>query len=292
MDLPIVVGVDGSEAGLRAADWAADEAALRGVPLRLVHASLWECYERAVFPAAPERLERILADVLVEAAAERARQRAPDMKTSTQVVAEGPVPALIHEAHDASALVLGARDRNGAAELLLGSVGLTVVGRADCPVVVVRGGNKDTAVARPHDRIVVGIGEWEASANAVRFALEEAERRGAVLEAVRVWRHPGHATTDHPLLIGEPAHVREQLAVQALETALSEASPGVRLRKRAMEGDARRVLLDASRDADLLVLGARRRPGHFGLHLGRVAHAALTRSACPVAVVPEQARHL
>ncbi|MEU9383029.1 universal stress protein, partial [Streptomyces sp. NPDC048279] len=45
MDLPLVVGVDGSESSLRAVDWAADEAALRGAPLRLVYASLWERYE-------------------------------------------------------------------------------------------------------------------------------------------------------------------------------------------------------------------------------------------------------
>ncbi|MEV8550219.1 universal stress protein [Streptomyces glaucescens] len=291
MDLPIVVGVDGSEAGLRAADWAADEAALRGVPLRLVHASLWECYERAVFPAAPGRLERILRDVLVGAAAKRAQQRVPDMRIATQVVPEGPVPVLVHEAHGASALILGARDRGGAAEVLSGSVSLAVVGRADCPVIVVRGGNEDRDRAATYGRVVLGVGEEGAGADAVRFALEEAERRGAVLEAVRAWRRPGPATADHPLLVGEPAHVREQLAVQTLETALSEAPPCVRLHKRAVEGSARQVLLDASHDADLLVIGARRRPGHFGLHLGRVAHAALTRSACPVAVVPEQARH-
>lgn len=45
MELPLVVGVDGSEPSMRAVDWAADEAALRGVPLRLVYASLWERYE-------------------------------------------------------------------------------------------------------------------------------------------------------------------------------------------------------------------------------------------------------
>lgn len=54
MTLPLVVGVDGSEAGLWAADWAADEAALHGLELRIVHASLWERYEGPVFPPAPE----------------------------------------------------------------------------------------------------------------------------------------------------------------------------------------------------------------------------------------------
>jgi hypothetical protein len=42
---PVVVGVDGSEPSLRAADWAADEAVPRGVPLRVVYASLRERHE-------------------------------------------------------------------------------------------------------------------------------------------------------------------------------------------------------------------------------------------------------
>lgn len=45
MELPLVVGVDGSEPSLRAMDWAVDEAARHGLPLRLVHAFLWERYE-------------------------------------------------------------------------------------------------------------------------------------------------------------------------------------------------------------------------------------------------------
>ncbi|MFH9861145.1 universal stress protein [Streptomyces sp. NPDC017202] len=51
---------------------------------------------------------------------------------------------------------------------------------------------------------------------------------------------------------------------------------------------ARQVLLDASREAGLLVVGATRREGRLGLRLGRVAHEALRRSACPVGVVPHR----
>jgi nucleotide-binding universal stress UspA family protein len=64
----------------------------------------------------------------------------------------------------------------------------------------------------------------------------------------------------------------------------------VDLRRRTEEGTARRVLLDASADADLLVVGAHHRDGRFGLQLGRVAHSVLHHSACPVAVVPHQTR--
>jgi nucleotide-binding universal stress UspA family protein len=70
MELPLIVGVDGSEPSLRAVDWAADDAALREVPLRLVHASLWERYEGAA-PAEDlgEPSEPVLADGIVDGAA-------------------------------------------------------------------------------------------------------------------------------------------------------------------------------------------------------------------------------
>ncbi len=53
MELPVVVGVDGSEPSLRAVDWAVDEAALHGVPLRLVYASLRERYEGPALAQTP-----------------------------------------------------------------------------------------------------------------------------------------------------------------------------------------------------------------------------------------------
>ncbi|KRD02797.1 universal stress protein [Streptomyces sp. Root264] len=73
------------------------------------------------------------------------------------------------------------------------------------------------------------------------------------------------------------------------ELALKEKPAQTDLHRRTVEGPARRVLLDASREADLLVVGARRAPGHLGIRLGRVAHTVLHHSACAVAVVPERA---
>jgi nucleotide-binding universal stress UspA family protein len=290
MELPLVVGVDGSEPGMRAVDWAADEAALRGVPLRLVYASLWERYEGAALAEGLGRSsEQVLADSIVEAAAKRAHRREVDLKISTEVLPEEPVPALLREGRNASALVLGTRGRSGIAELLLGSVSLAVAARADCPVIVLRGSHDHRMTSRMCRRIVLGVGEEPENSAAVRFAFEEARERRVPLEAVRAWRCPAHESTDHPLLSGEPAHLHEQQATETLEAALRDAPAGVELRRRIVEGPARTVLLDASAEADLLVVGAQRRHGHFGLQLGRVAHAVLHHSACPVAVVPQQA---
>jgi len=289
MELPLVVGVDGSEQSLRAVDWAADEAALRGVPLRLVYASLWERYEGAALAKDLGRPdEQVMAEDIVEAAARRAHRRQVDVKISTDVLPEEPEYALVREGRSARALVLGTRGRGSVTELLLGSVSLTVAARADCPVIVLRGSHDNRAKPGMRGRIVVGVGEEPEPSAAVRFAIQEAQERRVPLEAVRAWRCPAHESTDHPLLAGEPARLHEQRAVEALEAALRDAPAGVEVHRRTVEGPARRVLLDASYDADLLVVGARRRQGHFGLQLGRVAHAVLHHSACPVAVVPQR----
>ncbi|MFD5625232.1 universal stress protein [Streptomyces sp. NPDC127072] len=287
MELPLVVGVDGSEPSLRAVDWAADEAALRGLPLRLVYASLWERYEGVT--GLGRSSEQVPADTIVEAAAKRAHRREVDVKIFTEVLPEEPVPVLLREGRTAFALVLGSRGRGGIAELLLGSVSLAVAARAACPVVVLRGSHDRQADSAMRGRVVLGVGEEPENSAAVRFAFQEAAERRVPLEAVRAWRCPGYETTDHPLMAGEPARLHEERAVRTLGAALRDAPEGVELHPRTVEGPAHKVLLDASAGAGLLVVGAQRHHGHFGLQLGRVAHAVLHHSACPVAVVPHQA---
>ncbi|MCX5262524.1 universal stress protein [Streptomyces sp. NBC_00199] len=290
MVLPIVVGVDGSEPSLRAVDWAADEAALHGAPLRLVYASLWERYEgESLADDIGKPSEQVRAEDIVRAAAERARLRQAGIGISTDVLPEEPEHALVREGHGACALVLGTSGRSGLVDMLLGSVSLTVAAYADCPVIVVRPGDDNRVRADARGRVVVGVGEHGPDSAALRFAVREARLRHATLDAVRAWQCPAHESTDHPLLAGEPARLHERHAAEILELALKETPAQTDLHRRTVEGPARRVLLDASREADLLVVGARRVPGHLGLRLGRVAHTVLHRSACAVAVVPEGA---
>src|SRR3954452_13123264 len=183
---PLVVGVDGSEPSLRAVDWAADEAVLRGVPLRLVYACLWERYEGAALARDIGRPTALpLAQDVVGAAAERARARHPDLKVTADVVFEEPEYALVREGRHASALVVGTRGRSGIAEMLLGSVSLAVAARADCPVIVLRGSRDNRATPPVRRRVVVGVGEDVKESAAVGFAVAEARRRGVPLEAVR-----------------------------------------------------------------------------------------------------------
>ncbi|WP_107091734.1 universal stress protein [Streptomyces sp. MMG1533] len=292
MELPVVVGVDGSEASLHAADWAAEEAALHGVPLRVVYASLWERYEG---PALAQGLgrssEQVLNDSIVGSAAKRAQRRNPDLKITTEVLPDDSVSALLHEGRNASVLVVASRGRGGIAERLLGSVSLAVAARADCPVVVLRDGREHRGRSGIGQRVVLGVGDEPESAT-VEFAFQEAADRYATLHAVRAWRRPAHRPAAPPPTAGDPAHHFVRRAAQTLENALRDAAgehPSVQVRRRTVEGSPLQVLMEASATADLLVVGARRHGARSGLQLGRVAHGALHHSACPVAVVPRRA---
>ncbi|MGK3109537.1 universal stress protein [Streptomyces sp. WAC05858] len=344
VELPVVVGVDGSDAASDALDWAAELAGRRGLPLRVVHASLWERYEGYVAGTAADRpAERLHSEAVLATAAERAGRRVPALKVMTDLAADDAVTALLRAGQSAEALVVGSRGRGEFASLLLGSVGLGIAARAQCPVVVVRG--RPENVHGGMNRVVVGIAERERRSErepvppsaAVAFALREARLRGGELEAVHAWRCAGpedhgarenhrapqdhtarenhgaredhtarenhRAREDHTARENHRApqghrarenhgaredHARRaaELLDETLGGATAAGLPPVPVAHRPVEGSARKALLDASAHADLLVVGARRRQGHFGMQLGLVNHAVLHHAKCPVAVVP------
>ncbi|CAM5634421.1 hypothetical protein SHIRM173S_12482 [Streptomyces hirsutus] len=180
MAIPLVVGIDGSEASLEAVDWATDEAVRHGVPLHLLHAAAGD-HE---------------ASGVIGAASERARQRAPTVRPASEAPHEDAVSALIHKGRNAFALVLGSRGLGDLTGMLLGTVSLAVAARADCPVVVVRG----TAEHRDglFGNIVVGVEEGEGSGTALQFAFREAHVRNCRLTAVHAWNPSSRALTPRP----------------------------------------------------------------------------------------------
>ncbi|MFJ8632377.1 universal stress protein [Streptomyces sp. NPDC093568] len=290
MELPLVVGVDGSDSSLVAVDWAVDEAARHGLPLRLLYASLWERYEGSRPSLRTDRpAEEILVQHIIASCTERARLRDPAVKSSGEVLPDDAVSVLLKAGHEAFALVTGSRGRGDIAGRLLGSVSLAVAARAVCPVIVVRGSERNLRGA--YGRVVVGVGDSTEGDGAVRFAAREARVRGCALTAVRAWRSPAHEPVDDLRTAGDASGAHEEQAANRLTDALRETGrehPEGEVHRQLTEGPAHRVLLEASADADLIVVGALRRHGHFGLQLGRAAHSLLHHSECPVAIVPQQ----
>ncbi|MEU6774995.1 universal stress protein [Streptomyces sp. NPDC046759] len=271
MTIPLVVGVDGSGAGLEAVDWAAAEAARHDVPLHLLHAAAGD---------------RDAADV-IGAACARAGKRAPAVRLSSDVVHEDAASALVDLGRSAFALVLGSRGLGDLPGMLLGSVSLAVAARADCPVVVVRGAaeHRDARFGS----VVVGVEDEHGSGAAVQFAFREAEVRRCRLVALHAWSAPSGACTT-PQAPSWPLEAHLRPPPQVLDDTLRVAEGwyrDVQVSRQVIEGPARRALLEAASEADLLVVGACRRLGHPGLQLGLVNHAVLHHAPCPVAVVPQ-----
>ncbi|MFJ8932865.1 universal stress protein [Streptomyces sp. NPDC102364] len=285
MERTLIVGIDGSEPSLHALDWAVDEAVRRATELRIVYASRWEQYEAHLPSNSLDRSSlQQHAEHLAAQGVERARQRAPQLTITSQVVPQDPTAALVEASRDAGAVVVGSRGHGTFTGLLLGSVSLPVAAHAECPVVVVRGNDKN--VQGGLGQITLGVGDPERAGEAAEFALREAEMRGTDVLALRAWRCPAHEIPDYPTADSEAHVVRAENELTSALHDPREAHSSVTVRAHPYEGRARDVLVEASALSDLLVVGARRRRSGVGLQLGPVSHAVLHHSACPVAVVP------
>ncbi|WP_139058277.1 universal stress protein, partial [Streptomyces prasinopilosus] len=154
MPRTIITGLDGSAESRAAAEWAAREAKLRGLPLRLVEVRepLPETAARTPFPGA----ETSPADGpgTTEEAAAGLRLRHPGIEVTAEQVPGRPHEVLAKLAEDAELLVLGSRGLGGLAGFLVGSVGLAVVARTERPVVLVRAGEQ---AADEHEPDPTGI---------------------------------------------------------------------------------------------------------------------------------------
>jgi nucleotide-binding universal stress UspA family protein len=138
----VVVGVDGSDGGAAALEFAAAEAALRKVALRIV--SAWEV-PAAVYgagftpPMDAGTLEAFgtRAQQVADDAAEAVKKLQPSLEVEAVAVAGQPADVLLERSADADLVVVGRRGLGGFKALLLGSVSQQVVQHATCPVVVV-----------------------------------------------------------------------------------------------------------------------------------------------------------
>jgi nucleotide-binding universal stress UspA family protein len=131
-------------------------------------------------------------------------------------------------------------------------------------------------------RIVVGVDGSRHSEAALRWALTEAEARDAELTAVFAWQLP---------FVAFPGAVdRDELEQAGKEFIVEIVSrvaptPPVPLLTLVAEGDPAASLIEASRGADLLVVGTRGRSPWSGLLLGSVSQRCAAAANCPVVLV-------
>ncbi|HUR09142.1 MAG TPA: universal stress protein [Nonomuraea sp.] len=271
----IIVGVDGSRAGLEAAGWAAMEAALREVPLTVAHAMPgWVCETQSGRYAVVAKWMRDGGAMVLAAAEDRARREQPKISIRTELLPGDPRVALIKAAKEAELLVIGSHGIGGVRGLLVGSVAYGVAGHAPCDVVVVR-----QLPSLPRGELVAGVdGSPESRRRVLDFAFAEAELRGAGLRVVHAWRGFEAEPSDRDERGG-------RLVLRDVLAGYREEHPGVDVIEEAVRGHPVEVLRQAAEGADLLVVGSHGYGAFAGLVMGSVSQAMLHHSPCPLAVV-------
>jgi nucleotide-binding universal stress UspA family protein len=141
------------------------------------------------------------------------------------------------------------------------------------------------ATAGVAGRIVVGVDSSRGSSAALEWAVDEARRRGAALHVVTAWELPTALGAPIPLPTGfAPAALAHAAAEEEVRAALADATD-VPVEITVVEGHPRTVLLEAAKDALLLVVGRRGRSSWTGLTLGSVSEACARSAPCPVVIV-------
>ncbi|MCS0636898.1 universal stress protein [Streptomyces sp. LP05-1] len=323
MSRTVVVGLDGSAASLAAVEWAAREAEARDLPLRLVHAT-----EDWAAPYGQTSLERTYdpthwAERITREAAEGVSERHPGVKVEVERVAGRAFGVLMDEAKDAALLVLGSRRLTAFTGFLTGSVSMSVLAHAVCPVVLVRAAAPvpvpaaapaaraaaltaadGTAADRsgapatrsgaageagPEGEVVLGVDLSKPCDDVIAYAFGAAALRGAALRVVYGWSMPPVFGYDPAAL--DPAHAGDLAARHAVQLRRvlgpwRRAHPEVTVIEQCVVGAPAEHLAEAAVGASLVVLGRRIRRSAFGLRIGPVTHAVLHHAAPPVVVVP------
>ncbi|TFH15456.1 MAG: universal stress protein [Acidimicrobiales bacterium] len=279
----LVIGFDGSESSWSALEWAASEAEARGASVRVISSYFVQPVIEFGYGASGSGVDMTETAVWclnrVRTASTTVFDGHPGVEYEVDAVRQSPAAALLAEAESADLVAVGSSGVGAIVRFLLGSVTGSLLASSPCPVVVV-----PAELNEPTKRIVVGTDGSDHADHAVRWAADEADRRGCELVIVHVWKYGYHLTMNGIDRADDFAPVDAELILdRAVQTARSLS--GANVRGELIEGDEADSLLELSESADLLVLGARGRGGFRAMLFGSIASAAATHSSCPTVIV-------
>jgi nucleotide-binding universal stress UspA family protein len=222
--LPVVVGIDGSQAAIRAAEWAIDEAVSQEVPLRLV-----AVIPRQAEPAPLESVGNIRMEVEYAQAALRitAAALAADeklVKVETAILQGDPPAVLLAESRDAAMVCVGSTGIGRFARALLGSTAAEIAEAAHCPVAIIRTQQHRT---RPDGTlIVVAVNDSPRNDDVVERAIKEAQLRHAPVLTLGAWQQDLAETPcaelDRRVRVWEQRYPSVQFHAPATRTAIAD----------------------------------------------------------------------
>ena len=279
----VVVGVDTSDSGDHALEWAAQEASYRGVPLVVVHAV---GRDPLAWPGESGLAEKVreAGQALLVARRDDVYDVHPELDVQLELSTLPSAEALLKLAEDASLVVVGSRHRGALSRLFLGSTSHALATRCPVPVAVVRQRASD-----PDAPIAVGVDGTEVSSEALRYAFQRAQERKVPLQAVMAWQ-----PFDLPVGFGvyrvDTQILPEVKAAAERQLTGSLASPvqdfaDVEVRRTLVQGDATSVLVGAAAGAQMLVVGSHRHGAVSRVVLGSVSSNLLHAVPTPLVIV-------
>lgn len=282
----ILVAVDGSPASKVATDWAARDAAMRHVPLKLVvviNPPTIMGFPELPVPAAYFDWQAGEGRKVLDAALAVVKEATGDtpIEVTSEAVTGPIVPTLVELSKDEQLIVVGCRGRGALARGLLGSVSSGLVHHAHCPVAVIH--DEDPLMPNPSQApVVVGIDGSPASELATSIAFEEASFRGVELIAVHAWND-----SDVFEVPGVDWSALQTAGEETLSERLAgwqERYPDVTVHRVVVADKPARQLVAQSESAQLVVVGNRGRGGFTEMLLGSVSAAVVNAARMPVIV--------
>ncbi len=138
--------------------------------------------------------------------------------------------------------------------------------------------------ARDKGRIVAGFDGSAPSLDALAWAARQADLTGSTLQIVMTWELPSSYGWAVPVPADFDPETDSQRAADTAVAGLRAEHPGLVVDTRLVNGHPAPILVEASKDADLLVVGSRGHGEFVGMLIGSVSAYCVTNAHCPVLV--------
>jgi nucleotide-binding universal stress UspA family protein len=182
----VVVGIDGSQAGIQAAEWAVDEAVSREVPLRLIYV-ISEQAEPAPYAAVGnERMEYEFGETALRTAAAAVAAIDKSVKIETEILHGDPAAQLVAISRNTAMICIGSTGIGRIAKAFLGSTAIELAEAAHCSVAIIRSQRHQHMSER--SLIVAAVEDSPDNDLVIQQTMEEAQLRHVPVLALGAWR--------------------------------------------------------------------------------------------------------
>ena len=280
----ILVGVDGSERGRRALEWAVVRAERTGADVTML--AVVNSAEAKKLGAEAELVHTSVKAALDEAVARVAAER-PVVAVTAKLVDGKTIEAIVEEAANHDMVVLGSHHGASITETFGGAKGLRVSVQVKVPTVVVP---CDWDATADLTGVVVGVGPDNVSDDAIAFGVAEALDGGEPLKLVSAWgipvwmARPSEQIGDGLERVGK----QRQAEVDEATARIKAANPKLEVEGKSVEGPSpTSELLAEAQGASMLVLGTHSRAALGRALFGSTTHSVLLNLALPTVIVPK-----